>query len=111
MILFKDALVFTPKDFDEKNFKSDSINTVIQLKDVNKCDFDLDNNGKCFLLCFSALNEIIIKGSLNIFLEFQLIYNKNNNNTCYSINLKVSSIEEKHTWKKLLTQRLQQTQK
>ena len=43
------------------------------------------------------------------FLEFQLIYN--NINTCYSINLKASSIEEKHTWKKLLTQRIQQTQK
>ena len=50
MILFKDAIVFMTKDFDENSFNfNESIMKVIQLKDIIKCDFDLDNNGKCFL--------------------------------------------------------------
>jgi hypothetical protein len=40
------------KDFDEENLTNESyldyINTIIQLKDIVKCDFDLDNNGKYF---------------------------------------------------------------
>ena len=49
-ILFKDALVFMKRNFDENNLNNekyflDCINTIIQLKDVVKCDFDLDNNG------------------------------------------------------------------
>ena len=38
------------RNFDENNLNNekyflDCINTIIQLKDVVKCDFDLDNNG------------------------------------------------------------------
>ena len=56
MILFKDSIVFTAKDFDENNFNlNESIDTIIQLKDVFKCDFDLDNNGKSCFCSFSVL--------------------------------------------------------
>jgi hypothetical protein len=60
MILFKDAIVFMTKDFDENSFNfNESIMKVIQLKDIIKCDFDLDNNGKCFTFSLFLFRSFI----------------------------------------------------
>lgn len=97
-LLFNDLLAFTSIKLNQEKLNNiqnyfNFIDTCIYLKDIVKYDFNLENN------------------------EFSLVYTKKkkqiaasaNSLKYYRLKLKASSIEEKHTWTKLLIQRIKQS--
>ena len=92
-LLFNDLIAFTTGKLSENKLSNLSsysgyIKHYILLRDVVKCNFDLYNN------------------------EFQVVYlSKSAHKKYRKVNLKACSIEEKHTWTKLLSQRIKQSKK